>query len=193
MFQPKTYQLLAALLCVLLLAPPFQADEATQSSNFSCQEVIQIPYSECISLVSIYNQLNGPEWIHRDGWLSTNTPCTSWYGVGCDAAGHVSSIDLPGNGLSGTIPTFLSNFTGLQRIVMNDNSLVGTIPKQIGDLSNLRELYLYRNGLTGEIPPELGKLTKLTQLDLEGNQLSGSIPPEIGHLTNLGGLIFRRQ
>jgi len=150
---------------------------------FSCDDVTEIPQGECEALVALYNSTNGANWNNNDGWLVTNTPC-SWYGVSC-ASGHVTSLDLASNQLSGSIPPELGNLTNLQYLSLGGNQLSGSIPPELGNLTNLQGLYLYDNQLSGSIPPQLGNLTNLKELYLVDNQLSGSIPPQLGNLANL--------
>jgi len=59
---------------------------------FSCDNVTEIPKTECEALVALYNSTNGPGWTNRIGWLVTNTPC-SWCGVTC-TAGRVIQLSL---------------------------------------------------------------------------------------------------
>ena len=98
---------------------------------------------------------------------------------------NTDSLDLPYNGLTGSIPPEIGNLTNLISINLYNNYLTGSIPPEIGNLTNLYSLYLNNNQLTGEIPSEIGNLTNLTKVILGGNQLTGSIPSEIGNLTNL--------
>ena len=153
-----------------------------------CTDVTEIPKLECQALVALYNDTNGAGWSTNSGWLATDTPC-SWFGVSC-TAGHVTSIELRWNQLSGNIAPELGNLVNLTALSLdyNYNGLSGSIPSELGNLANLQYLSLYTNGLSGSIPLELGNLANLRSLVLEGNQLSGSIPPELGNLANLGGL-----
>jgi Leucine-rich repeat (LRR) protein len=174
----------------------------------NCAAVTEIPTTECEALVALYNNTGGANWYNNAGWKVTNMPC-SWDGVSC-RGGHVSSLFLSNNGLTGSIPareltnlthlmyldlsqnpftgsipTELGNLTSLTYIDLSNNSLTGSIPTELGNLSNLEHLSLYGNQLTGSIPRELGNLTNLSDLNLYYNQLTGSIPSELGNLSNL--------
>jgi len=96
-----------------------------------CAAVTEIPYVECEALVALYNSTNGAKWRRNTGWNVTNTPC-SWYGVSC-SGGHISSLNLRSNKLTGSIPT------------------------ELGNLAQLTALYLHYNKHCGEIPVELKK------------------------------------
>jgi Leucine-rich repeat (LRR) protein len=149
----------------------------------NCNQVTEIPSTECEVLVTFYNSTNGDNWTDNSGWLETNTPC-GWKGVTC-SGGHVSGLKLSSNQLSGSIPPELGQLSNLEDLVLFSNQLSGTIPAELGQLTNLTWLSLRSNQLSGTIPPELGQLTNLTELYLFSNQLSGTIPPELGQLSRL--------
>ena len=140
--------------------------------------------SEREALVALYNATDGANWSDNSNWLSAE-PLGDWHGVTTDADGHVTSVSLGNNSLSGTIPTELGNLTNLNDLRLHQNSLSGSIPAELGDLVNLTILYLPQNSLSGSIPPELGDLVNLQTLHLYNNSLSGTIPPELGDLVNL--------
>jgi hypothetical protein len=145
----------------------------------SCNLVTEIPTTECQELLALYNSTNGPGWTDKTGWNINNTPC-SWFGVTC-SSGHVKTIGLTNNQLSGTIPNLaLPNLTHL---ILSDNQLSGNIPNF--DLPSLKVIGLTNNQLTGTIPNF--NMPNLNYLTLPGNQLSGSIPnfnmPNLTHLS----------
>ncbi|KAG6698949.1 hypothetical protein I3842_08G045500 [Carya illinoinensis] len=115
-------------------------------------------------------------------------PCT-WFGIYCNHAGSVITINLTNSGLQGTLHEFsFSLFPNLESVDLSSNTLLGTIPSQIRSLSKLIYLDLSYNKLSGNIPPEVGFLTNLQFLYLCENQLNGSIPEEISHLKSLSEL-----
>ncbi len=103
----------------------------------------------------------------------------------CYSIGNTTILNLPVNGLTGSIPPEIGNLTNLERVILNNNELTGSIPPEIGNLTNLESLEVANNQLTGSIPSEIENLNNLVHLHLEGNQLTGSIPSEIGNLLNL--------
>ncbi|KAI8895772.1 hypothetical protein BC833DRAFT_622738, partial [Globomyces pollinis-pini] len=87
--------------------------------------------------------------------------------------GYITSINLPGEGLSGYIPAEISSFENLKSLNLHNNILYGNIPTELGNLKNLNSLFLGLNQLKGPIPVELGYMDNLQHI---GNQLSYIIP-----------------
>ncbi|KAL5990362.1 hypothetical protein ACLOJK_011262 [Asimina triloba] len=108
---------------------------------------------------------------------------------------QISELGLSGNQLSGEIhPYFLSNWTHLISLQLQQNNFVGAIPPEIGLLHELQILYLFKNQLSGSIPPEIGNLSSLIEMDLSVNSITGSIPSSIGNLAGLRNLsLFQNQ
>ena len=109
--------------------------------------------SETAILTALHNATNGSEWTDSRNWGAE--PVFTWYGVGIDTSGRVTSLHLRRNQLSGQIPS------------------------ELGSLSNLLDLDMRQNDLTGEIPAELAELPNLEILRLVGTDLSGCIPARL--------------
>ena len=139
------------------------------------------------ALEALYDATGGPGWTDRTNW-NTAAPIGEWFGVTTDAAGRVTRLELPGNGLTGPIPDALGNLVNLGVLHLGDNALTGPIPSELGRLVNLEELGLWDNELTGPVPAWLGNLTGLRELHLGDNALTGPIPSELERLVNLEGL-----
>jgi Leucine-rich repeat (LRR) protein len=155
----------------------------TTLSPYNCANVTEIPLTECQTLVALYNSTHGINWVNHTNWLNTTSPC-SWYGILC-SQGHVVSLFLYSNHLTGSIPVDLGNLSQITVVDLSRNQLAGSIPKQLGNLLLLERLSLYNNQLTGTIPTELGNLKHLTDLALNNNLLTGSIPSEFSNLSQL--------
>ena len=110
---------------------------------------------------AFYEATGGSGWASDTNWL-TDAPVSSWFGVTVEDS-MVTALELPGNGLSGILPSAMANFWDLKRL----------------DLSG--------NALTGPVQPELARLGTLERLDLADNQLDGPLP---GVLTNLQSLSY---
>ena len=154
-----------------------------------CGQVSEIPKSECNALLAFYDNTSGSEWKDQRGWLTSRTPC-SWFGVGC-TDGHVTSIAINYNELTGNLPPELGKLSELKTLSLYFNHIEGTIPPELGELSELETLIIHNNGLSGSLPPELGDLTSLRKLDFDSNQLFGPIPPQFGNLSELRELMLR--
>ncbi len=147
----------------------------------------QVPESDSLALVALYDSTNGAAWTHDINWLQPGQPVSTWYGITV-TNDSVTSIDLESNNLSGVFPPQIGNISKLQYLNLNSNALAGPVPEEIGNLSKLKFLYLHDNQLTGPIPAEIGNLSNLTILELYRNQLTDPIPPEIGNLSNATSL-----
>ncbi|MEM7016698.1 MAG: hypothetical protein AAF512_05070, partial [Pseudomonadota bacterium] len=168
---------------ILALSSLFFLQPAQAQTN--CAQVTEIPQADCTALLDLYNSTDGPSWTNNTGWNVSNTPCTDWHGVTCDA-GRVSQLFLGQNQLNGTIPASINTLTGLASLRLFINPLLsGTIP-DLSALTNLTVLTLSGNQLSGTIP-DLSALTNLTLLQLNANQLTGPIP-DLSTLTNLTNL-----
>jgi hypothetical protein len=155
-------------------------------SGFSPFANAQVTPAERTTLIAIYQQTAGDQWIKNDNWCKTapcdadplafndlGTECT-WYGVICGYDGvvqFVSAIQLDSNNLAGTIPA-LDGLSRLWVFTMSHNSLSGPVP-DLSTLSDLEWFQAFDNQLTGPIP-----LTgpALQDLALDNNQLSGALP-----------------
>nr|CAB3485751.1 unnamed protein product [Digitaria exilis] len=96
--------------------------------------------------------------------------------------------DLRKNYLTGPLPAFIGELTGLQSMTVGINALSGPIPKELGNLTNLLSLALGSNNFNGTLPDELGKLTKLRQIYIDSNDFSGPLPSTLSQLKNLSVL-----
>ncbi|XP_031273169.1 MDIS1-interacting receptor like kinase 2-like [Pistacia vera] len=171
-------------------------------SQYSSLDVASNSTQEALALLKWKAMLQNQSHSRLSSWtlssvnaINTSThlktkisPCT-WFGISCNHAGSITSINLTSANLKGTLHELsFSIFPNLAYIDLSRNELFGFIPAQIGHLTNLNTLYLSVNKLSGSIPKEIGNLKSLLDLDLSENQLSGYIPPSIGNLSNLSVL-----
>ncbi len=133
---------------------------------------------DLIALERLYYDAGGQNWTNNDNWLSAK-PVDRWFGVSADTTGGVVAIELPGNGLSGTIPSALSGLSQLERLDLGVNNLTGGIPGELGALENLNELRLHDNSnLAGSLPGSLVDLD-LSVLWLQGTRVCAQADPAI--------------
>ncbi|KAF5950611.1 hypothetical protein HYC85_012604, partial [Camellia sinensis] len=142
-------------------------------------------------------------------WNNLDTNPCKWTFITCTPQNLVSEINIQSIPLQLPLPSNLSSFPSLQKLIisganltgtisgdlgdclgltvidLSSNSLIGTIPQSLSNLQNLQDLILNSNQLTGKIPPELSQCTSLKNLLLFDNRLSGPIPAELGLLSGL--------
>ncbi len=160
-----------------------------------CQNVIDIPQSECIALWDFYEKNQGP---FKSSWFQTNKAGDrAWIEVN---NGHVEQVNA-----SLTVWATLTSLCNLPKLNVlyiekkhNTASQTYTytakdtspIPSCIGDLKDLKALTLYELKLAWPIPVSLGKLTNLTLLNIGGNNFWSALPSEIGNLSNLEHILI---
>ncbi|XP_070674447.1 probable LRR receptor-like serine/threonine-protein kinase At3g47570 [Malus domestica] len=107
---------------------------------------------------------------------------------------NLTKLDLGGNPLNITIPTFRGNLsTPLTYFDLSISNIRGNIPVDIANLSSLIELHLEINQLSGAIPTSIQRLKNLQGLFLHDNELQGHIPYELCQLNNLAELGLGRN
>ncbi|MEI7988937.1 MAG: hypothetical protein WCI88_07840 [Chloroflexota bacterium] len=166
-------------------------------TSYDCTtQQTQISLNDCNALTAIYNSTGGSAWTTSTGWMAGDKPC-DWYGISCADVGgtlRITGLELPGNGLTGALPTEISLLTSLVTLNLGFgetydpnhlNYLSGAFPDLSGML-NLETLDLGVNGFdAGPLPAYMVNFTNLKILRLEGNNLTGDIPSGIGALPNL--------
>ncbi|CAN6220172.1 unnamed protein product [Urochloa humidicola] len=103
---------------------------------------------------------------------------------------HLKVLNITGNGISGSIPASLGRLQRLTYLNLDDNDFTGLIPAALRNLTAIKVLLLDQNHLTGGIPEWLGSLQGLSGLGLSGNSFSGRIPPSLGNITTLNVMLL---
>ncbi|KAI3474229.1 hypothetical protein Pfo_029017 [Paulownia fortunei] len=101
-------------------------------------------------------------------WNQTSD-CCSWDGVECDDAGHVISLQLDEEMISGGIENSenLFSLSYLEKLNLAYNSFNNIqIPKGLYNLTNLTHLNLSNAGFGGQVPTEILRMRSLVSLDL---------------------------
>ncbi|WOL10073.1 hypothetical protein Cni_G18827 [Canna indica] len=163
--------LISCTVLALLLTFP-----SSSSSNLVEQEAL-------LSLkASIETDPSAPS---LSSWNETSDLC-QWRGVTCNnSRGRVTTLDLSGLGLTGSVSPSIGNLSQLQFLFLQKNQLSGELPRQLGALLHLQVLNASSNLIGGAIPPHISNCLNLTALDLSSNKLSGRIPAELGSLSKL--------
>ncbi|CAN1777366.1 Leucine-rich repeat receptor-like serine/threonine-protein kinase BAM1 [Linum perenne] len=151
--------------------------------------------SETQALFSLKSAITDDPQSSLASWNSSSAICT-WPGVTCDfSRRHVTSIDLSGLNLSGTLSPDVAHLRYLHNLSLAANQFSGPIPPQLSAISALRLLNLSNNVFNGTFPNKLAQLKNLQVLDLYNNNMTGDLPlsvtemPNLRHL-HLGGNFF---
>ena len=237
--QSRAYQWLESLPSPSLLLPV----DATTDQPEGDEQILMRRYLQRYVMAVFFFSTQGNAWTRNDGWLTpmvsmddttdsttnstiivnnvdtTTTTDTSiqecdWYGVLCDNAGRLTSLQLDSNSLSGTIPNDISlwgdslrslsleknnlfgrlsdsslgKLTVLEKLNLCQNRLFGSLPASVGQLSQLMQLRLTDNAFTGALPTTLGQLSFLSILSIENNRWTGPLPTELGTIRFLASL-----
>ena len=103
--------------------------------------------------------------------------------------GAVKKLDLFDNGLTGTLPKEIGDFTNIELLDLSFNHLSGSVPPEIAALQTLKKLFIGNNEFTGTIPKALMDMPTLEMMNLGGNRLTGRLP-EVINLPKLKILAF---
>ncbi|HYC86881.1 MAG TPA: hypothetical protein VEB86_16730, partial [Chryseosolibacter sp.] len=101
------------------------------------------PVTDSLALVALYVNTNGPSWATRTNW--TSGPVDTWHGISRSGQ-TITSIALPANNLSGTVPAEVAEIAGVEIIDLSDNNITWI--------------------------PNFSNTTTLTSLDVSGNDLT---------------------
>ena len=133
--------------------------------------------NEKAALVDLWRATGGVHW--RNNWDLRTDPCVmGWYGVRCDFSGHITTLNLSNNGLTGFLPRSLGNLVALERLHLNDNLLTGPLPESFGRLTNLVEINLSQNRFTGSMPLVVATFPRMELLHLAANDFDQTALPD---------------
>ena len=158
-------------------AQPPPVPECATGAAVASAPVNRVLVRDCELLLSVKETLAGTATLN---W-SVDTAMSGWEGVNTGGQPlRVTSLNLNGKSLGGSIPPELANLYALTTLNLNNNQLTGIVPPELGNLSDLTTLELGNNKLSGSIPEKLEELAKLTRLRLAGgNVFTGCIPEEL--------------
>jgi len=118
------------------------------------------------ALVELYNATDGANWTNNTNWLTGTV--NTWAGVTV-TGNSVTTLSLPNNGLSGTLPQAVGSLQELTGLDLSNNNLSGTAPDTLATLDNIESLDFSANNLEGMA--NLSGLPNATSIDLSNNQL----------------------
>ena len=171
-------------------------------------------------LFEFYTATGGNKWLNRNNWLEDNRSICDWHGVHCASEDGlpgetVTRIELPANGLTGTVPAVVFHLPSLQVLNIRKNdvdfsftdvelsltlerlSLDSTKVKSlrgVGGAKVLKVLHLEDNAFGGlPLPDEIFDILTLKQLHASNSGFVGTLPTMIGALAALEELYFHKN
>ncbi|KAL6847920.1 hypothetical protein ACP4OV_022048 [Aristida adscensionis] len=164
-YVPRTLGRLQALNTLLLLDNMLEADDSEGWEFFTS-------LSNC-------SKLQGLD-ISKNNYLTGQMPSSI-----VNLSTNLQILTMDQTGISGSIPSTISNLVNLSKLSVGDTSISGMIPESIGKLGNLVELYLANTDLSGIVPSSIGNLSKLTVLYAYNCNFEGAIPASFSNLRSL--------
>ena len=151
--------------------------------NSSCQ------FLQRRALVNFYTSTNGPNWIKRKGWNTTDFYC-DWEGILCyNRTLHVIALKLDTNsGMQGYVGDTLGQLPFLLGFNLGGNEIKGDISQLLGTFKEFLILVDFAfNKLHGTMPSNISKTwKKLRKLQLSGNaNIRGVLSDDICSLQDM--------
>ncbi|XP_056172660.1 receptor-like protein 7 [Syzygium oleosum] len=104
---------------------------------------------------------------------------------------NMSVIQLVGNHLNTTVPSFLANFSNLKTLSLSYCGLQGKFPPEIFQVQTLQTLDVSANELLWGSLPIFPENSSLQTMALSYSNISGRLPDSIGNLRNLSRIELR--
>ncbi|RLN34174.1 putative LRR receptor-like serine/threonine-protein kinase [Panicum miliaceum] len=120
-----------------------------------------------------------------DGHIKFNPGITCDCSFNSNTVCHITMLNLDQNYLTGPIPSFIGQFSGMQHLSLGFNPFSGPLPKELGNLTNLNVLGISLDNFSGGLPEELGNLSKLEPLYIDSSGFSGPFPSTFSKLKKL--------
>jgi PKD repeat protein/Leucine-rich repeat (LRR) protein len=146
--------------------------ENTVCQTFTLNGLRDCAPNDSLALVALFEATAGDSW--TISW-DLEQPIVDWEGLTFHADGCLLGLDLPSNGLEGSLPESIGDFLAIEWINIADNTIGGSIPSTIGYLSSLKLLNISQNELTGNFPNTFNRLINLEHLNLANNKFEGDL------------------
>jgi len=102
--------------------------------NFDCTNVDGVSTQECQSLLDIFEELNGSDWLDARGWMEAESPCY-WKGIKCNATGVKRLILNSDRLVKGNIRSVnWHGFTAVEYLNISSPNLYGALPSHFSTL-----------------------------------------------------------
>ena len=123
-------------------------------------------------------------------WGRFDVPLEDWRGVGTNADGRVTHLNLSGVGLRGRLPSSFGDLSELREAHFgwegaNSANQLTALPDDLEGLANLQVLDLSNNPIDAPFPPAWSRLHNLKSLNLRGTKYHGQLPSAWAALLNL--------
>ncbi len=161
-----------------------------QQAQWICDNVNEIPVSECQALIELYQATLWEERTNNHRRLSNNLPCSRRW-ISC-TDNHVVAVSLSNNNLQGILPNDLWALTHLRALYLSKNNLSWSIPVSLLELAHIQHLELSKNNLTGPIPASIWSLWAAMDsvaVFLDDNLFCDKLPSAIATNNNLTHLV----
>uniref|UniRef100_A0A453QES8 non-specific serine/threonine protein kinase n=1 Tax=Aegilops tauschii subsp. strangulata TaxID=200361 RepID=A0A453QES8_AEGTS len=83
------------------------------------------------------------------------------------------------------------NLAKLEELYIDSSGLSGPLPSSLSQLTKMKKVWASDNDFTGQIPDYIGSWSSLTELRLQGNSFQGPIPATLSNLGQLASLVLR--
>ena len=146
-------------------------DGIARAYGLSCPPTL----TERFALEELHAAASGDSWSNDSGWNS-ESPVRNWHGVTVSGGDTlVRRLELPGNGLQGTIAPAIGNLRKLETLDLGNNSLTGEIPVAVASLDALDTIRISGNAdMQGPLPFHMIGMTELKALQYANTGLCAS-------------------
>jgi hypothetical protein len=129
--------------------PTIKENNSTTTTMTSPSSSSSISKNELKALNDLYVNLNGNKWKISTNWKTMkDDPCSltqPYFGIKCNIYLQIIEIDLSNNNLNGIIPSSISSFINLKKLILNNNKITGEIPSSLKNIQTLQQIDISNN------------------------------------------------